>query len=184
MDIIMRGKTIYLAKTQIIDLSKILKIEKSNIQFVNQYSRKRHIKLIKSKNDLHISIQRNDNKCLVGYMILLNINNANKQLELRRIAISEKGRGYGRESIRLIKELCFMELKFHKLWFDVYCDNIVALKLYISEGFKRDGVLRDNAKIKNGYRSQYLFSILEEEYRAFINVNMNRYVNNINKSNS
>ena len=72
--------------------------------------------------------------------------------------------GFGRESVRLLKQICFEKLKFHRLWLDVYDDNERAIKLYESEGFIKEATLRDNVKTEKGYRSQRIYSMLENEY--------------------
>lgn len=97
-------------------------------------------------------------------MIIFGLLNNNKALEFRRITINEKGLGFGREAIRLLKHLCFEKLGFHRLWLDVYDDNDRAIKLYESEGFIKEGTLRDNIKTKTGFRSQRIYSMLENEY--------------------
>ena len=111
-------------------------------------------------------MRRLDNDKLIGHMLIFGVKNENKSLELRRIAINEKGFGFGREALQLLKILCFEELKFHRLWLDVYDDNSRAFKLYESEGFVQEGLLRDKFKTKNGYRSQRVYSILESEYKS------------------
>ena len=98
-------------------------------------------------------------------MILFGLSNPNKVLEFRRITINEKGLGFGREAIRLLKQLCFELFHFHRLWLDVYDDNERAINLYESEGFVKEGILRENIKSESGYRSQRIYSMLENEYR-------------------
>lgn len=98
-------------------------------------------------------------------MIIFGLTNKNLGLEFRRITISEKGYGFGREAIKLLKQLCFEKLRFHRLWFDVYDDNDKAIKLYESEGFVKEGTLRENMKTENRYRSQRLYSMIENEYK-------------------
>lgn len=66
-----------------------------------------------------------------------------------------------------MKQICFEILGFHRLWLDVYDDNERAIKLYESEGFVKEGILRDNIRTESGYRSQRIYSMLENEYTAF-----------------
>ncbi len=102
-------------------------------------------------------------------MIIFGVGNHNKVLEFRRITLNEKGLGFGRDAIRLLKQLCLEKLRFHRLWFDVYDDNDRAIKLYESEGFIKEGTLRDNIKTDNGYRSQRIYSMIEDEYKPVRN---------------
>ena len=72
----------------------------------------------------------------------------------------------GREAIKLLKQFCFEKLKFHRLWLDVYDNNDRAIRLYESEGFVKEGVLRDCIKTGDGFRSQRIYSMLADEYKA------------------
>jgi len=165
MNIDLRGDKIRLTNTALSDIDNIIEFENSNRQFVHQYSKDKHIALLKDNDCLHLSIKRLDNDKLVGHMIIFGLCNHNKVLEFRRITINEKGLGFGREAIRLLKQFCFEKLKFHRLWLDVYDDNDKAIKLYESEGFIKEGRLRDNIKTDNGYRSQRIYSMIENEYK-------------------
>jgi len=105
-----------------------------------------------------------DGNELIGHIILFGLNNKDKSLEFKRITINQKGFGYGREALKLLKQLCFEDLKYHRLWLDVYDDNVRAIGLYESEGFVQEGLLRDDTKIGNTYRSQRIYSLLEHEF--------------------
>ena len=165
MNIKIKGNKIRFVNTIPLDIDKIIKFEISNKQFVHQYSKDKHLELLKNNDCLHLSIRHLDNDVLVGHLILFGLDNHNKVLEFRRITINEKGLGFGREAIQLLKKLCFEKIRFHRLWFDVYDDNDKAIRLYESEGFIKEGILRDNIKTDNGYRSQRIYSMIENEYR-------------------
>jgi len=146
------------------DIKTIIGFEKSNSRFVCSYSVEKHKELIESENDLHLSIRRLDNNKIIGHILCFGLDNPNNVLEFRRFTIMEKGQGYGREALQLLKKLCFEHLKFHRLWLDVFDDNKVAIKLYESEGFKYEGTLRDTFISEYGYRSQSIYAMLEDEY--------------------
>ena len=165
MRIDISGNKIKLINTVRSDIDKIIAFETSNKQFVHQYTREIHLKLLKNNDCLHLSIRRLDNNDLVGHTILFGAESEHKVLEFRRITINEKGLGFGREAVQLLKKLCFEKLKFHRLWFDVYDDNEKAIKLYESEGFVKEALLRENIKTDSGYRSQRIYSMLEKEYK-------------------
>lgn len=165
MDVNLEGNFIKIVNTEIDDIDKIIEFEKSNQEFVHSYPKEHHISLCNDNDCLHLSIKRIDNEKIIGHLILFGAESVNKVLEFRRITIDEKGMGYGREVIRLLKFLCFEKLGFHRLWLDVYDDNKRAINLYESEGFKKEGVLRENIISGDGYRSQRIYSMLENEYR-------------------
>jgi len=166
MNIDIVGNNIRLINTIPIDIDKIIEFENSNRIFVHQYSKDKHTALLTHGNCLHISIKRLDDNKLIGHMIIFGLESIHKVIEFRRITINEKGLGYGREAIQLLKILCFEKLKFHRLWFDVYDDNEKAIRLYESEDFIKEALLRDNIKTDKGYRSQRIYSMLENEYKS------------------
>lgn len=166
MEKIIKGTSLSFYKTIAEDIEEILDIEymEENRAFIFSWTRERHIEAINSLDELHITIRRNKDKKIIGYILLSGLLGEDKSLELRRIAISEKGNGYGRESIGLIKKMAFNILSFHRLWLDVYDDNLRAISLYKSEGFVEEGLLRECKKSEKGYRSMLIMSILQNEY--------------------
>jgi RimJ/RimL family protein N-acetyltransferase len=93
------------------------------------------------------------------------IENKNHSIEFRRIAVVDRGKGYGREALRLVKKICFEKLKAHRLWLDVRFNNHRAQRLYKSEGFVEEGMLRECILFKDSYVSLIVMSMLVDEYR-------------------
>jgi RimJ/RimL family protein N-acetyltransferase len=165
MKIELKDTKIKLESTIVSDIEKIIDLEYQNRKFVHSYSKEKHLELLNSKDCLHLSIIELKDNSLSGHMIIFGIEGTNDVLELRRLTVSKKGKGFGREAIRLIKKFCFEELNLHRLWLDVYDDNSRAIGLYESEGFFMEGVIRECIKENNRYRSQRIYSILEHEYK-------------------
>ncbi len=147
-------------------LDFILSIEKANSNFVFVWPKERHLEAINRMDEVHISIVNTATRELAGYIILAGIGGEDRELEFMRMVIADKGRGYGRTSVRFIKKYCFEVLKYHRLWLDAYTDNERAISLYASEGFVQEGVLRECKKHEDGYRSMVVMSILEQEYKG------------------
>ncbi len=64
------------------------------------------------------------------------------------ILIGEKdcrGQGLGEEATRTLCRFAFDEMNLHKIRLDVYASNAGAVRTYESVGFKREGVLREDA---------------------------------------
>ena len=99
----------------------------------------------------------------VGYA-LIRLDPKSEIFELRRIAIAEKNKGYGREAMEALFKFAFEELGTNRFWLDAYPDNVVGIRLYESLGMHRDGVLRQNYKAERGYLDQIIFSMLKSEY--------------------
>ena len=164
MKIDLKATDIRLANTRVEDIGQIIEFEKSNNQFIGSYSKEHHARLVNDQNCLHLSVRTLRDDQLVGHVILLGLMSEHKVLEFKRIAISAKGKGYGRQTIQLIKKICFELLKFHRLWLDVFDDNSRAFRLYESEGFVQEALLRENIKTDKGSRSLRIYSILKPEY--------------------
>jgi len=158
----MDGLVFCLTGSEYLDL--ILDIEKANSDFVFIWPKERHMKAMNSEDEMHISVFSSADRKLVGYILLAGIGGEDSAVEFRRMAIADKGKGYGRTSVRFIKKYCFEVLKCHRLWLDAYTDNERAIELYRSEGFIQEGILRDCKKHGEGYRSMVIMSMLEQEY--------------------
>lgn len=147
------------------DLDAVLAMEADeyNSRYVFSWSREKHQEAIDSPHYLHLAL-RGDGDGLLGYMILFRTEPPDNIIEFMRLVIGPKGKGYGREAIRLLKKLTFEVLKCHRLWLDVYEDNSSAIKLYLDEGFVQEGLLRECKWSPSGYRSMLIMSMLEDEY--------------------
>ena len=152
--------------TTLADVSFVLQAESAsdNAPFVGQWTRAQHEAAIASANQAHFIIKRGDHP--IGYIILIGLSDPHSTLNLRRIVITQKGSGYGRQALRWIKAYAFDTLGIHRLWFDVIASNHRAQALYKSEGFIVEGILRDSWKTTGGYEDMLILSMLENEYRA------------------
>lgn len=137
-----------------------------NIDFINSWSRKKHLACLEDSNHAHFIVERIKDRRPVGFAILIGLNDPSGNLEFMRLAISEKGRGYGRQVMRLAKRFAFEQTEVHRLWLDVIDYNDRAYRLYESEGFIKEGVLREAAYYNGRRSSLIIMSILRSEYRA------------------
>ena len=99
----------------------------------------------------------------VGFA-LLRLHPADRAVELRRIAVTEKGRGYGRATLELAIRAGFEEHGAHRLWLDVKPHNERALALYRSAGFVEEGLLRDALYNGGRFESLIVMSMLRSEW--------------------
>src|SRR5687768_2270736 len=148
------------------DLDFVLSAEQSaeNRSFVSMWAREQHLGALTSDDLSHLIIKNTADGSRVGYIILAGLADVNQSIEFRRIVVTEKGKGYGKEALRLVKKLAFEELEAHRLWLDVKEHNVRARHLYESEGFVTEGVLRECIKAEAGFESLVLMSILRGEY--------------------
>lgn len=137
---------------------------RENRRFVSQWSREQHRAACASKDLRHFMVQTRAGRA-VGYIILAGFGDAHhNNIEFRRLVITEKNNGYGRDALREVKRLAFEEYKANRLWLDVKEYNVRARHVYEAEGFVPEGVLRECVKTETGYESLLVMSLLRREY--------------------
>ena len=148
------------------DLAFVTQAERhpDNCNFVGQWTDEEHLAALDDPNIAHLIIYTIADERRIGYMILPGLTGRYRSLNLKRLVVTEKGQGYGREALKLVKKLAFEELKMHRLWLDVITSNESARHLYRSEGFTQEGITRESFKVGEQYVSQAIMSILEQEY--------------------
>lgn len=151
------------------DLNFVLAAEQSaeNRLFVSAWTREQHRAAFETEDLRHLVVETVEGKS-VGYVILAGLLDVNKNVEFRRIVITEKGKGYGKQALQSIKKLAFEILKAHRLWLDVKEHNKRARHIYETEGFTTEGVLRDCLKTEDGFESLVVMSMLCSEYKGEI----------------
>ena len=148
------------------DLDYVMPIERAAAQerFVWEWSREQHEQALKAPARLHLIIESVPDGQRVGFILLNDVNSANKCVEFQRIVVEPRGRGYGRQAIRLLKRYAFEELGAHRLWLSVKEFNARGRALYVSEGFVEEGMLRECVKGPTAYESALIMAILDREY--------------------
>ncbi len=147
------------------DLEFVLEAEHDAAEFVCNWSRDRHLDAVKSLDCDHLVVQSVFDDRLLGFVMLSGITDPDKSINLKRIVITDPGKGYGRAVLRRIMARVFNEYGAHRLWLDVRTQNVWAQTLYESEGFIREGVFRECDKVGDHYESLIIMSILEDEFR-------------------
>jgi diamine N-acetyltransferase len=149
------------------DLDFVLREEsdEENQPFIGRWPRGRHLEALADDDVEHLIAEDRDGTP-VGYAILTGVKDPGRILCFKRLMVAEKGRGYGRAVLRLIRERAFGELGAHRLWLDVKEGNARARSLYEAEGFVQEGVLRDSFWTGDVHETLVVMSILESEYKA------------------
>ncbi len=147
------------------DINLIIELEshKDNRDFLWIGTYEEHQAEIKDPHHLLLVFKQQADAAIVGYA-LIRLDYKSEIFELRRIAISHKGMGYGKEAMVALLKYAFEEKKINRFWLDVYPDNLIGIKLYEGLGMQRDGVLRENYKSERGYLDQIIYSMLKREY--------------------
>ena len=161
-----------LRPTMLSDLDFVLSVERDsrNLPFITAWERTQHEGAVRFPDFRHFIVEGGDDYASIGFVILQGCRNPHGSVELKRLVLQAKGRGYGRACVRLLKQMAFRDLHAHRFWLDVKQLNTRALALYASEGFVEEGRLRESVRVTidgaDGYDSLVVMSMLDREYRA------------------
>ena len=163
MKILIENEHMQITYTEKQDISFVVGAEQNqeNAGYIEDWSFEQHEESLNDTDILHLIFKNVDGQS-VGYAIIKGLTNKNDSVELVRIVITEKGFGYGKIALSLIKEWCFEIKKAHRLWLDVLEYNERAQHVYESQGFIREGVLRECVKIDDTYHSLVVMSVLSQ----------------------
>jgi RimJ/RimL family protein N-acetyltransferase len=161
-----------LRPTMLSDLDFVLSVERDsrNLPFITPWERTQHEGAVRFPDFRHFIVEGGEGFAPIGFVILQGCRNPHGSVELKRVVLQPKGRGYGRACVRLLKQMAFRDLHAHRFWLDVKLLNTRALALYASEGFVEEGRLRESVRVSidgaDGYDSLVVMSMLDREYQA------------------
>jgi RimJ/RimL family protein N-acetyltransferase len=150
------------------DLEFVLSLEQdeANLPFITPWERVQHEGAIRFPDMRHFIIEGGAGLDAVGFLILIGCRSQHQSLELKRMVVRNKGEGYGRGALRVVKKVAFDDLGAHRLWLDVKTRNSRAKALYDREGFVVEGLLRESVRVADGFESLVLMSMLRPEFAA------------------
>ena len=157
-----------LRPTMLSDLGFVSSIENdaANRPFITPWERVQHEGAVRFPDFRHFIVEAGEQYASAGFVILQGCRNPNGSVELKRIVLQTKGRGYGRACVRLLAQMAFRDLGAHRFWLDVRSANTRALALYRSEGFVEEGRLRESVRNGDGFDSLIVLSLLKHEHEA------------------
>ena len=161
-----------LRPTMLSDLDFVAAVEfdARNLPFITPWERTQHEGAVRFPDFRHFIVEAGAAGERDGFVILQGCRNPHKSVELKRLVLQSKGKGLGRQCVRLLKQMAFRDLHAHRFWLDVKQLNTRALALYASEGFVEEGRLRESVRISSGgadgYDSLVVMSMLDREYQA------------------
>jgi diamine N-acetyltransferase len=138
--------------------------DEANRLYVDHWDFSKHRDSLMESDIRHMIIERIEDQQPVGYTIMAGFSGKNRSAELKRLVVTEKGKGYGKEVLLSIENLVFNKLNFHRLWLDVRDYNIKAKKLYEKIGFSVEGHLRECVFVEDHFESIYIMGMLKNEY--------------------
>lgn len=166
--ILIETKRLRLRRADLDDLQFIMDIQHApeNVKFIVSFDEKSHEKILNgtSHDKMDVIVEERDGNNPVGYFLLSELDNPHNKVEITHVIIAKKNCGYGRESLTALLQWIFMTKKFHRAFLDCKEYNSVALHLYESLGFKREGIMRDVICTSGVYENLVLLGILEGEF--------------------
>jgi diamine N-acetyltransferase len=148
------------------DLEYVLSLEQDpeNLPTITPWEKMQHEAAIRFPDFRHFIIEAGPGLERAGFLILIGCRNQHACIELKRMVVQNKGRGYGHAAVRVVKKIAFDDLGAHRFWLDVKMRNTRAQALYVKEGFVQEGVLREAVRVHDGYDSLVVMSMLAAEY--------------------
>lgn len=159
-----------LRPTMLSDLDFVGSVEDDpdNRPFITPWERVQHEGAVRFPDFRHFIVEAGEAYPSAGFVILQGCRNPHASVELKRLVLQPKGRGYGRACVRLLADMAFRDLGAHRFWLDVKSENERAMALYRSEGFVEEGRLRDSVRSGSGFDSLIVMSLLAAEHEALV----------------
>jgi diamine N-acetyltransferase len=73
--------------------------------------------------------------------------------------ISERGKGYADDALKVLIHYCFSILKLHQIYCNITSDNFVSIKLFQKNGFKITGEKLDWVRSDNSWKNEYILQL-------------------------
>jgi ribosomal protein S18 acetylase RimI-like enzyme len=124
------------------DLDFVLALERDpeNAPFIGRWTRAEHAAAIEAKDREHWLISRAHDGAPLGFLLAFDLGAVGLGVYVKRIAVSEKSRGRGREALGRFVRRAFDELGASHVWLTVFSDNERAQRSYRALGFAVDRV--------------------------------------------
>ena len=165
--VLIEGRRLRLRRANDTDLNYIMTLQfaPENLKFIVPFDEDFQREIIRSDGSekLNVIIEELDSTP-AGYFLLQGLDTS--CAEFTHVIIERKGLGYGRESMKLLLDWTFATKKFHRVWIDCKEYNSIALHLYESLGFVREGCLREFLLTDGVWEDLIVFGLLDHEYLA------------------
>jgi RimJ/RimL family protein N-acetyltransferase len=79
------------------------------------------------------------------------------------------GRGYGTEAVRALCEVGFQDAGLHRIVAFIDPENVTSIRLIERVGFRREGRLREDVRVRGEWRDSLVYALLANEWRRQAN---------------
>lgn len=171
------GDRIYLRAVELSDKEMLLDIindEQTEYELggwsfpISNLNQEEWIKSLKPDNNtLRCVIVNKEGDRAIGTVILSDIDYKNGTAEIHiKLGNQIRSKGYGAETINLIVDYAFNELRLHCIYAHINSYNEKSQNLFEKCGFVKEGILRDRIFKKGNYHNVYSYSLLKGDFNG------------------
>ncbi len=134
--------------------------------FVGRWEEAKHRDVMRETSSAYLVATDSEGASL-GFAILRQVDDADGNVYLQRVAMAQPGGGFGRHFLRGIMAWVFEQTQAHRFWLLMKVGNHRADHVYRSLGLVEEGRLRESQKAPDGSRLDALmFSKLRPEWSS------------------
>lgn len=147
---------------------KITKYLGGNFYYVSPDREKKSIeaKIFDDSKNVYLGICLSENKQLIGYVHINNLDLRNLKAEWGGTLIGEMehlGKGYGKKASELLLRFLFDQYPINKCYAYCLTEHPQTIKLFKDLGFSKEGLLRKDIYKNGEFKDLFLYSILRDE---------------------
>jgi RimJ/RimL family protein N-acetyltransferase len=123
-------------------------------------------KIFDDTKNIYLGVCLFENKQLIGYVHINNLDLRNLKAEWGGTLIGEKeqlGKGYGKKASQLLLRFLFDQYPINKCYAYCLTDHPITPKLFKTLGFRKEGLLRKEIYKNGEFKDLFLYSILRDE---------------------
>jgi diamine N-acetyltransferase len=172
--ITLKGNNVYLRALEPEDLEFIYQIENdesiwevSNTQtpysrfLIRNYLENAHQDVYEAKQ-LRLAICINQSNLAIGLIDLFDFDAKNRRAGIGIVIqnTGDRGKGYGKEALRLLIGYAFTHLQLHQLFANIGSQNEASSSLFSTFGFQKIGVKKDWILVNNQFQDEDLYQLI------------------------
>jgi len=152
-------------------------LARSRRDSMNETNTKSMIEDMQKNEEVFIIFNKLNNE-KIGYALIMDRDEYNREAMLG-LSIEDKenrGKGFGKETIKLLLKHGFINLNLESMYLGVYSHNEYAIKVYEKVGFKYVGRRRNAKIIGNRKYDEIIMDMISDEYfELYGNDEMKKY---------
>ncbi len=102
----------------------------------------------------------------IGFVLVRDWNSAEHVTLIKRIAVAEPNKGYGKLLLAHLVDRIFRDTGVYRICLGLYPDNTRARRAYEGVGFKPEGISRGSAFFGGAHRDELVMALLRPEWSS------------------